>query len=373
MEESTNKARFITDNRISRRKKKKTYAEVVESRNSNINEGKKCGKYWTILTGNKQGALVRKNASEAASTPTKTCNKPLLNQNVPQCVDILNKTVVDPLLEKELLVASKDSNIRVIDKTSPQVCKSFVDFEAIKRDLLSGENSSKISNNPPVVCTNTSVVQKNYDVNTSSNIRLSSTQDMELLQISEELQNSNEIISSDSSSDVIPDKRLKGYFCSDTVFNLSGRVLSESEIKVLEKGLGFAPFQRKVNEPELRRDFQEFCRRMRIKWHFRNEISEDFSEVPAFSSKSSWNPPQGHPNLEVYLSQVENELFSIADEPIRYSNLSKEEWIAMRSLADDRSIVIKKADKGSCIVVWDRNDYLREAEKQPKCVQKSNF
>ena len=38
----------------------------------------------------------------------------------------------------------------------------------------------------------------------------------------------------------------------------------------------------------------------------------------------------------------------------------------MRSLADDRSIVIKKADKGSCIVVWDRNDYLREAGKQLK-------
>ena len=93
---------------------------------------------------------------------------------------------------------------------------------------------------------------------------------MELLEILEELHNSNEIISSDSSCDVIPDKRLKGYFCSDTVFNLSGRVLSESEIKVLEKGLDFAPFQRKVNEQELRRDFQEFCRRMRIKWHFRN-------------------------------------------------------------------------------------------------------
>ena len=68
----------------------------------------------------------------------------------------------------------------------------------------------------------------------------------------------------------------------------------------------------------------------------------------------------------MYLSQVENELFSIVDEPIRSSNLSKEEWVAMRSLADDRSIVIKKADKGSCIAVWDRNDYLREAEKQLK-------
>ena len=69
------------------------------------------------------------------------------------------------------MVASKDSNIRVIDKTSPHVDKKLVDFEAIKRDLLSDENSSKISNNPPVVCTNTSVVPKHYDVNTSSEVR----------------------------------------------------------------------------------------------------------------------------------------------------------------------------------------------------------
>ena len=131
--------------------------------------------------------------------------------------------------------------------------------------MLSGENSSKTSIITPVVCTNTSVAQKNYDVNRSSDIRLSSTQDMELLEILEELQNSNEIISSDFSCDVIPDKRLKGYFCSDTVFNLSGSVLSESEINVLEKELELAPFQRKVNEPELRRDFQKSFRRMRIK------------------------------------------------------------------------------------------------------------
>ena len=36
----------------------------------------------------------------------------------------------------------------------------------------------------------------------------------------------------------------------------------------------------------------------------------------------------------------------------------------IRSLADDRNIVIKKADKGSCVVIWDRNDYLAEAENQ---------
>ena len=114
-----------------------------------------------------------------------------------------------------------------------------------------------------------------------------------------------------------------------------------------------------MNEPELRRDFEEFCKHMKIKWYFRNEFCEKFSEVSAFSL-SSWNPPQVHPNLEAYLSQVETELFSTADESLRYSNLSKEEWIGMRSMADGRSIIIKRADKGSCIVAWDTGDYLRE-------------
>ena len=36
----------------------------------------------------------------------------------------------------------------------------------------------------------------------------------------------------------------------------------------------------------------------------------------------------------------------------------------MRSLANDRSIVFKKADKGSNVVVWDREDYIAEVEKQ---------
>ena len=35
----------------------------------------------------------------------------------------------------------------------------------------------------------------------------------------------------------------------------------------------------------------------------------------------------------------------------------------VRSLADNRSIVIKKADKASC-VVWDRWDYIKQAQKQ---------
>ena len=70
---------------------------------------------------------------------------------------------------------------------------------------------------------------------------------------------------------------------------------------------------------------------------------------------------KGHACLEVFLSQVEKEIFEILSSDL---NMSREEWQAVRSLANDRSIVIKKADKGSCVVAWDRNDYLQEAERQ---------
>ena len=103
--------------------------------------------------------------------------------------------------------------------------------------------------------------------------------------------------------------RLKGYFCSKTVFMLSKKVLTETEIKVLEKGLDFAPIQKILNEPELRKYFAEFSRRMRCKWHFRNEVSENFSETPAFRPKSVWKLPKGHASLEVFLSRLEKDLF----------------------------------------------------------------
>ena len=137
--------------------------------------------------------------------------------------------------------------------------------------------------------------------------------------------------------------------------------MSDAEINILEKGLDYAPIQSKINEPELRNDFNEFCKRIGLKWYFRNEVTPNFGEVPAFRLKSSWNPPKGHLNLEVFLSEVEKELFTVVDSKLGYLKLSKEEWKALQTLVDDRTIVIKKADKGSCVVVWDRNDYIKKA------------
>ena len=82
------------------------------------------------------------------------------------------------------------------------------------------------------------------------------------------------------------------------------------------------PIQNKINEPELRRDFEDFARRMRLKWYFRNEPTPSFSERPSFPPKSSWKPPKGNPSLELFLSQVEKELFEICKSNLGYLKTS---------------------------------------------------
>ena len=64
---------------------------------------------------------------------------------------------------------------------------------------------------------------------------------------------------------------------------------------------------------------------MRLKWYFRNDLTPHFNENPSFSSKSSWKPPTGHPNLEVFLSELEKQIFKIVDSKLDYSNFSKGE------------------------------------------------
>ena len=81
---------------------------------------------------------------------------------------------------------------------------------------------------------------------------------------------------------------MTGLFVSDCVFNLSKKVLSQTEINVLEKGLGFSPTPSFINETDLRRDFKEFSRKMRCQWYFRNK-TQSSKEIATFHSKSTWN------------------------------------------------------------------------------------
>ena len=65
----------------------------------------------------------------------------------------------------------------------------------------------------------------------------------------------------------------------------------------------------------------------------------------------------------MYLSRLEEKMLSL-DEKSSYSNLTKGERNALYLVRDDPSIIIKEADKGSAVVVWDREDHLGEPNGQ---------
>ena len=64
------------------------------------------------------------------------------------------------------------------------------------------------------------------------------------------------------------------------------------------------------------------------------------------------------------MSGIKNELLKINEDGKNYPNLYKEERSALQDLMKDKNIIIKPADKGSAIVIWDREDYLNKCNKQ---------
>ena len=107
---------------------------------------------------------------------------------------------------------------------------------------------------------------------------------------------------------------------------------------------------------------ETFGRRLRLLWHFRDE--ED-NNIPTALFVLNLNSilRERDAAIEIYLSRLEEEILNIYNN-LHYNNLIRDERNALKQLKNYHSIYIKEADKGSGVVVWDREDYLSEAESQ---------
>ena len=116
------------------------------------------------------------------------------------------------------------------------------------------------------------------------------------------------------------------------------------------------PTANKIDRAKLKTELEEYGRKLRLMWHFRND--ERSFVTDRFRPKSSFNPRNKDVIIETYLSCLEERLLDIEIPSKRFNNLTKEEREALYSLKDDPSIIINGTDKGSVVVVWDREDYL---------------
>ena len=120
-----------------------------------------------------------------------------------------------------------------------------VNLSKIYNQLLEDElnNTSKVDIIPPKVCTNSASSSNSSDsIAVEDNLTILSAQDEEILSVSEELQSKSPSKAFHNSND-----RISGYFCSETALKLSEKVLTDIEIKFVEKGLDYPPIHSKIN------------------------------------------------------------------------------------------------------------------------------
>ena len=151
--------------------------------------------------------------------------------------------------------------------------------------------------------------------------------------------------------------RLKAFLESENVVNLYNGKLSRTEISLLSKGLKFCPTPNSVDKWDIKEDLEKFGRILRLKWYYRND-KQTFDPNPLWP-KSKFNPSNTDAAIELYLSQTEEKLLSLTEIKLTYYNLTRAEQEAMYNLKNDQSIVIKEADKGSAVVIWNKKDCRR--------------
>ena len=133
------------------------------------------------------------------------------------------------------------------------------------------------------------------------------------------------------------------------------RKLTKAEIALLSKGLRFVPTGNHINKAKLKMELEAYGRMLRLKWHFRND--EKAFDQNKFKPKSTFNPRNKDAAIETYLSSLGEKLMHI---------LLGKSGVHFLNLQNDKNIAIKSADKGSTVVVWDRDDYIKEAPPRLK-------
>ena len=146
--------------------------------------------------------------------------------------------------------------------------------------------------------------------------------------------------------------------------------LDTHERSVLEKGLNYIPTRKHCDEYTAKADCEKFYRRLRLKAQFSsNQESRemDTSQTPVLSEDttfeslkpktSNWTPPPGRfGSLDYYISKCRGEVNKLNfKRHLVTDNLTPGERAALISLRQRPDIVIKPADKGGAVVVWDRN------------------
>ena len=124
--------------------------------------------------------------------------------------------------------------------------------------------------------------------------------------------------------------------------------LTDSEKSVLSKGLNFVPITKRTNEFSIKQDVEKFLRRVQLKAFFHDKGDDSDTS-----------------NKDIFTKKCRHDIHKLKfNRNSKFSNLSSEEWSALKNLSKRNDIVVKSADKGGEVVVWRSDLYQKEALRQ---------
>ena len=143
--------------------------------------------------------------------------------------------------------------------------------------------------------------------------------------------------------------------------NFSSQKLSNNEILLLSKGVKFiATPSSKGAVRTILKDFEEFERKMRCQYLF--DDGKSYIQHP-FYLNTGFTPYNSCETLENYLFATRLEISKLKTIQQR-SNLNNEERMALKTLKQNMNIIIRKADKCSTLCVLQKDNYIKEGQRQ---------
>ena len=187
-----------------------------------------------------------------------------------------------------------------------------------------------------------------------------------------DLDNNSLNIDNDTQSDCTSNNKASCNYLGVRVVNLSNYKLNKSEVSVLEKGITFSPTPGECDISETHHEVQKFLRRILLKVHFHDNVdtanNSYYGDLPKgllkFKPQSKWTPRSSDPILRAFIYNVEKDLSTLKPIHSKQFNLTRMERQSLKTLESNKDIIIKKADKGSSVVVMNKEDYIKEALRQ---------
>ena len=140
---------------------------------------------------------------------------------------------------------------------------------------------------------------------------------------------------SESNQDSLPIVSSPPSSSASGLLNLSKYKLNSGCKSLLAKCIKYIPAPRVTKRIEAEEAYSNFARRLKLSLFFNKKKSRTRDQK--FRPKSNFNPPD---------------------------NLDRQERTVIKTLKQNKDIIIKPTDKGAAIVAMDKTDYVGEVERQ---------